>query len=124
MAQSEAKGGDKLSPTLSDLFTALPLDKQKQALADLQAIYADKVQAKRQELLAQLELLGGIPDLPKVPRVRAVQNDGDGVRKRASPRVTHRGPNGEEWRSRGQKPRWLTDMLAKGHSEAEFRVTE
>jgi DNA-binding protein H-NS len=34
------------------------------------------------------------------------------------------GPNGEVWTGRGKQPKWLSDLVAQGHSEDEFTVTE
>jgi len=33
-----------------------------------------------------------------------------------------RGPNGESWTGRGLSPRWLTALLAQGHSKEEFAI--
>ncbi len=33
-----------------------------------------------------------------------------------------RGPNGETWSGRGLSPRWLTALLAQGHSKDEFAI--
>ncbi len=33
-----------------------------------------------------------------------------------------RGPNGETWSGRGLSPRWLTALVAQGHSKEEFAI--
>jgi len=33
-----------------------------------------------------------------------------------------RGPNGETWSGRGLSPRWLTALVAQGHSKDEFAI--
>lgn len=62
-------------------------------------------------------------ELAKLSGAKTSRASGEG-RKRASPKVTHRGPNGETWSNRGAKPRWLTSLLDAGHKEEEFRVSE
>ncbi|WP_041164361.1 H-NS family nucleoid-associated regulatory protein [Mesorhizobium opportunistum] len=41
----------------------------------------------------------------------------------AKSKVTHRGPNGETWTSRGAKPRWLVALIAEGKSADDFKVS-
>lgn len=39
--------------------------------------------------------------------------------------VTHRGPEpGQEWRGRGQHPRWLAAFVKQGHSADEYLVNK
>jgi DNA-binding protein H-NS len=47
--------------------------------------------------------------------------DGSG-NERSKPKVTHRGPNGETWTSRGAKPRWLSALIAEGKNPDDYRV--
>lgn len=103
---------------MTEAFGSLPLKEQNDLIASLVSIRDNAVEARRQELLAELQSLGGISEPPKAKRT-VTASDG-----RSAPKVTHRGPNGEEWRSRGVKPKWLTDLIAKGHDAEEFRVKE
>jgi len=34
-----------------------------------------------------------------------------------------RGPNGESWSGRGLMPRWLTALIASGHTKDDFAIT-
>jgi DNA-binding protein H-NS len=88
---------------------------QRDALNEFIAGKVEEQRAALREQLAALDAMTGKPAPVAAPAEKGT---------RASPKVTHRGPNGEEWRSRGQKPRWLTELIAKGHDEKEFRVTE
>lgn len=44
-------------------------------------------------------------------------------RKYAAPTTKYRGPNGEEWSGRGLTPRWLSALIAAGHTKEEFAIT-
>jgi DNA-binding protein H-NS len=88
-------------------------------LPELATIHTTTKQAKVDELKAQLAALGVVetkrtrgPNKPK-PETTGT---------RASPAVTHRGPNGEEWRGRGQKPKWLVALVAAGNKEDDYKV--
>lgn len=94
-------------------FKALSLDDMKATLDELSGIYQDAVDAERARLMEALEKLGGVPK-PKAPVVEG--------RTRASPKVTHRGPNKEEWRSRGAQPKWLATLVAEGYNADDFRI--
>ena len=39
-----------------------------------------------------------------------------------APTAKYRGPNGEEWSGRGLTPRWLSTLIADGHTKEEFAV--
>ena len=39
-----------------------------------------------------------------------------------APTAKYRGPNGEEWSGRGLTPRWLSALIAAGHTKEEFAV--
>lgn len=49
---------------------------------------------------------------------------GEGLNGRSAPKVIHRGPNGETWTNRGQKPKWLTALIAQGKIVDDYRVSE
>lgn len=91
--------------SIVELFNALSLDEQKATLAELHTIHDGGVQAKREELLAQLQALGGVPK-----PVRSPSKAGDGERKRAAPKPQYRAPNGFEWSGRGAMPKVFKEM--------------
>lgn len=91
-------------------------------ISELRQAKIEELRAQRAALDAELEKLGDVSK-PGKPRLPAALSGGE-TRKRASPKVTHRGPNGETWTSRGAKPRWLQDLLAKGRKIEEFAVSE
>ena len=102
MAKKSDEAGNA---SLSDLFAALSLDEQKSALAELQAVYDGNVQSKREELMAQLEALGGLPKAS--PRNVKISWQGETpTRKRESPKPAYRTPDGSyEWSGRGAIPK-------------------
>lgn len=85
---------------LTNEFKALGLEEQKSALDELQGIYDQSVEAKRAELMAQLEALGGAPK-------RATKPSGS----RASPEPKYRTPDGSvEWSGRGGIPKAFKEL--------------
>ena len=82
----------------------------------LNAIIADKAEAQKNALREQLAALDALTGRPKPVKVE------EGGRTRASPKITHKGPNGETWTSRGAKPKWLTALIAEGHTEDEYKI--
>lgn len=81
-----------------------------------------KKDARRAELMAELEKLGGAPAKP--PRVRGVtDNSKDG---RAAPKPKYRSweDPAKTWAQRGQKPTWLTDEMAKTGKPLEYFLIE
>lgn len=75
--------------------------------------------ARIKELQAELAALGGNGVGIKRP------TDGDKInngRSRAKPPITHRGPGGETWTSRGAKPKWLAALIAEGKNPDDYRV--
>ncbi|MEJ2804288.1 nucleoid protein H-NS [Comamonas sp. BIGb0124] len=72
------------------------------------------------EINQRLEQLGLTPDdLKGGKRVKA-KADGDKP-KRIVP-VKYKGPNGETWTGRGQKPVWLAELLKQGRKVEEFLI--
>lgn len=94
-------------------YASMSFDELQAIHSEVTAALEAKKDVKRQELLAQLEALGGIPK-----RQRKESSN------RASPKVTHKGPNGETWTSRGTKPRWLAALIAEGHNPEEYRIKD
>lgn len=117
-----AKAPKEGDTSLSDLFAALDLQSQRDALKELQTIHDGNVQAKREELLAQLELLGGAPK-----PVRAPQKAGDGERKRAAPKPKYRSLKDPSitWSGRGATASWLkAEMAETGKGLDEFLIRD
>ncbi|MFG1411438.1 H-NS family nucleoid-associated regulatory protein [Xanthobacter sp. VTT E-85241] len=87
-------------------FSEMSLDELQALVEAASAALEEKKDARRQELMAELEALGGIPTAPRRPRAAPAAADGT----RAKPAVKYRGPNGEEWSGRGALPRWAKDL--------------
>jgi DNA-binding protein H-NS len=68
----------------------------------------------------RLEELGLTPDDLKASKRGAKKSDSDKP-KRVVP-VKYKGPNGEAWTGRGQKPVWLAELLKQGRQIEEFLV--
>ena len=100
-------------PDLSDLSI-----EELQGLLDTvsQALEAKK-DARRQELLAELEKLGGVPSAPRSVRISA-----DTGRERAKPAVKYRDDKGNTWTGRGATPKWLAAYEAEGRNRSDFAV--
>lgn len=91
-------------------FSRLGMEEQGRLLEELQAIHEQSRQAKRDELIAELEKLGGLP-----PAARASQMAGG--RKRVSPAPAFRSPDGSNtWSGRGAIPRWAKALGVKDKS--------
>ncbi|MBZ9674511.1 H-NS family nucleoid-associated regulatory protein [Mesorhizobium sp. ES1-1] len=102
----------------------------------------DRKEARIKELQAELKSLGAATNStfvgngkPSGPRVGNGKKAGgeignantaggvdSGGKERAKPPVTHRGPNGETWTSRGAKPRWLAALVAEGKNPDDYRI--
>ena len=61
-------------------------------------------------------------DLFEDIQVVAKKKQGGEKRAYAAPAAKYRGPNGEEWSGRGLTPRWLSTMIADGHTKEEFAI--
>lgn len=72
------------------------------------------------EINRRLEELGLTPDDLKSSKRAARKADGDKP-KRAVP-VKYKGPNGETWTGRGQKPVWLAELIKQGRTAEEFLI--
>ncbi|MAU98719.1 MAG: hypothetical protein CMP81_23020 [Fulvimarina sp.] len=92
------------------------------SLQELQALHdevggvlAQKKAARRQELLEELDSLGG---LPANTRSRATAGDGEG-RTRAKPKPMYRAPDGREWSGRGAIPRFFKELGVTDKADLE-----
>ncbi|RWE44203.1 H-NS family nucleoid-associated regulatory protein [Mesorhizobium sp.] len=132
-------------------FETMSLDELAQLHHHLSRHLEERKQARIKELQAELMSLGATPDGPilvgrgsparsggaakpdtsiqamsrsKGPAKSAGGFVGNGKATRAKPKITHRGPNGETWTSRGAQPRWLKALVAEGKKSDDFKVAE
>ena len=104
---------------------------QKQA-AEIKSREFDKTV---QDILAKMKAFGiSLKDLQpgkargakgKSKVATAVKGAGAKVKKTKDAAVVaakFRGPNGETWSGRGLSPRWLSALVAQGHSKDEFAI--
>jgi DNA-binding protein H-NS len=89
---------------------------QKQA-SEIKAQEFDKTV---QDILAKMTAYGiTLKDLDVVKgRVRKAAPAGS-----KSAAAKFKGPNGETWSGRGLTPRWLSALVAQGHSKEEFAIS-
>lgn len=75
------------------------------------AALEEKKDARRRELLAELESLGGVPQPSR--RSRSVAPTSDESRSRASPAPKYRSKRDAEvtWSGRGALPRWMKEEM-------------
>lgn len=97
-------------------FRALSFDEQRELLKVCQGIMQEGVDERRKALLAELAELDGLSQSPALIKKQA----GEG----RPARITHRGPSGETWTSRGHLPAWLKALETEGRHRDEFRVSE
>lgn len=96
----------KAAPEAADL-EALSIEELRELLAEVQVALDAKVETRRQELLAELNDLGGLPQSTG----RKASAPADETRKRASPKPMYRTPDGSfEWSGRGAIPRAFKDL--------------
>lgn len=110
---------------------------------EIQTALSGKIQMEREELQAKIDELAKLEAGATVigtRRRRGAQrgkvnlgngeavSGGSGVGKGKSPLVgrriepKYRGPNGETWAGRGQAPRWLAELEAKGRKRDSFLI--
>lgn len=88
---------------------------QKQA----SAIKAQEFDKTVQDILAKMTAYGiTLKDLDVV-KGRARKSAPAGSKSAAA---KFKGPNGETWSGRGLTPRWLSALVAQGHSKEEFAI--
>lgn len=113
----------KSETDLAALFKAMPLAEQSPLLAELTAIHNGAKEAKRAELMAELQALGGGP-VAKPTRTRAPKEVQEGD-ARLVVKSVYRGPNGEEWSSRGAMPKWAKALGITDKAGLEpYRIKE
>lgn len=99
-------------------FTAMTIEELQEVAAAVSEALESKKDARRQELLAELEKLGGIPSAPSRTR-SAPSSEGS---QRAKPAVKFKDDKGNTWTGRGATPKWLAAYEAEGRSRSEFEV--
>ena len=112
-------------------YAEMTIQELEGIVRDATAALAEKREARRAELLAELEMLGGVPaGTAKPGRIRVKETEGGFIPTRepdgrAKPKITHRDPEtGATWTSRGQKPKWLQAYVDAGKNPDDFRVKE
>lgn len=100
-----------------EAFALLDVKDMQEYIASLEALAAEKKQARVDALMAELKALGVSQPAPSKPR--AVRAQGE----RASPRVKYRDPvSGAEWSGRGRAANWIVAYEAEGRSRDEFLI--
>jgi DNA-binding protein H-NS len=94
-------------------FDSLSIPELRELITAAQGVLDKKVDARRAELEAELESLGGQKASPKSKPV---------TEKRGTVKPAFVGPNGESWAGRGATPKWLVELESKGKSREEYRV--
>lgn len=85
-------------------FKAMPIGDQASMLGELTAIHSQAKEAKRAELMAELQALGGAPvEAPK--RIRGPNKPKEEGDARAVVKPNYRAPDGFEWSGRGAIPK-------------------
>lgn len=96
-------------------YASMSIDELEELVGELTAILQGKKDARRAELMAELEKLGGVPRAP-----RGLAPD----RQRQSPKPAYRTPDGSfEWSGRGGIPKAFKDLgvTDKGQME-KYRI--
>jgi DNA-binding protein H-NS len=97
------------------------IDIQKQ-IADLQAQAAEIKASEFAEKVAMIKetmAVYGIT-LEDIQGKPAKSAKASGSKSANPAPIKYRGPNGETWTSRGLVPKWLTSLIADGHSKEEY----
>ncbi|MFT4191377.1 MAG: H-NS histone family protein [Comamonas sp.] len=74
------------------------------------------------EINQRLAQLGLTPDDLKGNGKRAYSRKVDGDKPKRVVPIKYKGPNGETWTGRGQKPVWLAELLKQGRQVEEFLI--
>ena len=110
------------------------IEQLKQQEADIKArdfdTTAAEILAKMQAFnitVKHLQQAAGVSGRNKLFSVAAGSDSEKAARKQkktARPPVEakYRGPKGEEWSGRGLTPRWLSALIAQGHTKEEFTI--
>lgn len=97
-------------------LSSYTLDELDALIAEATKFKTEKVNARRSELLAELEKLGGVPKAP---------DNGNRIgngKSRGPAAVKYRDDKGNQWTGRGNPPKWLAAYEAEGRSRDEFLV--
>jgi DNA-binding protein H-NS len=86
--------------------------------------------AERQRIDAQIAAQNQVRQSAAIERARQVLAEAGltfrdvtpAAKARPAVAPKYRGPNGETWAGRGQRPKWLEQLLAAGHTIEQFRV--
>src|SRR5262249_37042069 len=87
-----------------------------EALMDLRKRVDETLHRRRAELEQQLEKMGAFAG---VGRGRVVRGGASVLKGRKMP-PKYRGPSGETWAGRGEKPRWLVAAMKSGKKLDDF----
>ena len=100
-------------------FSEMSMDELQALVNAASEALEEKKDARRQELLAELEALGGVPEPVKRTRSAPAAETGS---TRAKPPVKYRDDSGNSWTGRGATPRWLREYEEQGKSRDDFKV--
>ncbi|HCX81154.1 MAG: nucleoid-structuring protein H-NS [Curvibacter sp. RIFCSPHIGHO2_12_FULL_63_18] len=94
-----------------------------------QEIRAKEFASTVQDILAKMQAFGiTVKDLQATKVVKGKRRLADKKVIKSSIKVgnvvapKYRGPNGETWSGRGLTPKWLSALIAQGHSKESFAV--
>lgn len=89
------------------------IENAKKALDSLQS-------SKRKEVLAQIKELAASINVS----VEIIENDKKAVRKGVAVPFKYKHPedDSKKWTGRGVAPKWMQDLINKGHTKAEFKI--
>jgi DNA-binding protein H-NS len=59
---------------------------------------------------------------PKPKAAAKVKAKAKGAKVRKPAEIKYRGPGGETWSGRGKQPKWLSALVANGHTAAEYKI--
>ena len=100
-----------MATDIEKAFRALSLEEMGSALETLRGIHQEAVDAKRADLMAQLEALGGIPSSSKA------SSDG---RAKPAPKYRSKKDRTLTWSGRGQMAAWLVQEMQETGKPKEF----
>lgn len=103
MAKAPSKEVDVLTEA-SEAFGLLSIKDQGIYLSQLAEVHEAAKQAKRAELLAMLDELGGVPAPTRAPKA---SGDGRGNRTSPAPKYRSKKDPSLTWSGRGQRAGWL-----------------
>lgn len=108
---------DKLNAFLADAEKAKQLQEQREREDHQKAV--DTVKKMIEMYHIKPEELGLLAPPPEGKRI----SKNGTIDTRHLVRAKYRGPNGEEWAGRGEPPKWMRPLLAKGARKEDFLIT-